>query len=613
MTATSRHNRYALYLRVTVFVGGVYLLQCLPCAVAAVQAPVLKWQGSSLKGGCENGWAKTGWYSSPEIADLNGDGTNDIIAANSDVFAVDGAYNDGTHLWKTNPPGDRVISGVQVVDLDNDGDLEVVSAHRWGYLNVFDHEGNIVWTQRPTTAELNSLETYDLDGDGTLEIIVGAGGTGDEVTVWVYEHNGDVRAGWPQLANPDDAYVWGIFGNNIGVDDIDGDDRGEIIVPCDNHYISAYEDDGGLCAANAVFRDHVWGKVGVWWDYDVEKRGWGNGTTPEESFRTVSTDGAATIVDVNADGTKEIVVIGDVYDLNIGHYTGAQFEGIYIFNADRTRFKTGPYDWETIPSPPSLQGPYQEYWDYNRTERRRPYPVVEDLDGDGIREILFASYDGGVHAFWLDKTEHGNWPYMVYDPAEGFDRYASAPSIVDFDNDGYAEVVFCSWVQKTTDPASARVGKLHILSWDGTVLYETNLPPPLSTARYWNGSLTSPAIGNVDGDPDMEIVVNTVYSGLVVYDMPGTENAHVLWRRDRAGPSPTVYAPRLAIHNNNPTLTFSKLQSNATYHVEVSPNLLTGPWSTGTTFTATNVSGAWHDVDAATENVRFYRLKGELP
>ena len=40
-------------------------------------------------------------------------------------------------------------------------------------------------------------------------------------------------------------------------------------------------------------------------------------------------------------------------------------------------------------------------------------------------EILYSSYDGRVHAYWLDKTEHGNWPYAVYKPAEGWMTFAS--------------------------------------------------------------------------------------------------------------------------------------------------------------------------------------------
>ena len=97
------------------------------------------------------------------------------------------------------------------------------------------------------------------------------------------------------------------------------------------------------------------------------------------------------------------------------------------------------------PPPDAHAAPLSE--DYNLIENNVPNPVVVDLDGDGRKEILYPSYDGRVHAYWLDKTEHGSWPFEVYNPAEGFYRFASEPIVVDLDNDGKAEVIFASWTQ----------------------------------------------------------------------------------------------------------------------------------------------------------------------
>ena len=117
------------------------------------------------------------------------------------------------------------------------------------------------------------------------------------------------------------------------------------------------------------------------------------------------------------------------------------------------------FDWQSVPV--DTGAPLTE--DYDVIESNQPNPAVADLDGDGRMEIIYASYDGRVHAFWLDKTEHGNWPYSVYNPAEGFYRFASEPVIADLDDNGYAEVIFTSWTQK----GSYATGKLHILDYLG--------------------------------------------------------------------------------------------------------------------------------------------------
>jgi uncharacterized repeat protein (TIGR01451 family) len=133
-----------------------------------------------------------------------------------------------------------------------------------------------------------------------------------------------------------------------------------------------------------------------------------------------------------------------------------------------------------------------------------------------------------MHAYWLDKTEHGSWPFSVYDQAEGFYRFASEPAVGDLDHDGDAEVIFASWVQKGTD----QTGKLHIVGSLGNLLYEVDLPAAFG-GENWNGALAAPTLANVDYDADVEVVINTAHSGVVVYDLPGTAGARMLWPTGR--------------------------------------------------------------------------------
>jgi hypothetical protein len=115
----------------------------------------------------------------------------------------------------------------------------------------------------------------------------------------------------------------------------------------------------------------------------------------------------------------------------------------------------------------------------------------------------------------------------VHNPAEGFIRFASEPVVADLNNDGKAEVLFASWVQKGTQ----RTGKLHMLDYLGNVLYEIDLP--MAVNGDWNGALAAPTLANIDTDSDLELVLLTAHSGVVAYDLPASTNARILWATGR--------------------------------------------------------------------------------
>jgi hypothetical protein len=486
-----------------------------PAQPDAIQAPVLKWS----KGGCYSSWCETGWYSSPAVADLDGDGTPEVIGAAYSIFILDGAT--GTQEKLIDSTGDRQWPSLVIADLEGDGDLEIVTAHGGGYVHVFEQDGDPVWSRQPTPGnELRSLAVFDLERDGDLEIIVASTRSDDQW--YVYEHNGNVRGGWPKLPGAGPGYASGCYNENIAAGDLDHDGRAEIIGPNDTHYLTAYEDNGAQIPANPIYgANKFWSQVGVHVDHAVDLRGYANCSTEHRPNFAAS---APLIVDVNGDGLREAVVVGNVYNCQ-GTYTSL-YEMVYILNADRTRWSGNGFDWTVLPTPDGSAAPLSEDW--NEIESNQPNPVAADLDNDGFKEILFPSYDGRMHAYWLDKSEHGNWPYSVYSPAEGRFRFASEPTVADLDRDGYAEVIFASWVEK----GSNQTGKLHILDYLGNVIHEVSLPSAFGSPN-WNGALAAPTLDNIDSDPDLEVVLNTAHSGLVAYDLPGSAGARLLWTTGR--------------------------------------------------------------------------------
>ena len=488
---------------------------------AGIQPPALKWQ----RGGCFNSWCETGWYASPAVADLDGDGSAEVIAAAYDLVILDGATGALEHRADN---GSRAWPGVVVADIDADGALEIVVGRGGDQLTVYNADGSERWTRTPFGGgEVRTLAVADIDQDGHLEIVVGRASGGATQQLSVYEPDGHVRDGWPARRDGEAGYGWGMYNQNAAVADLTGDGYAEIIGPTDTHYITALDRDGNQLPTHNRYNNFnpsgpkVWSQVGVHVDDAVDLRGYAEcGVEHRPNFA----NSAPVIADLNGDGVREIVVVGNVYNCDADPYQSL-YEMPFILNADRSRWQGSGFDWTAIPASDGAGAPLSE--DYNVIESSPPNPVIADLDGDGFAEILHASYDGRLHAWWLDKTEHGAWPFSVYDAGEGFYRFASEPVVADLDNNGKAEVIFTSWPQK----GEQRVGKLHILDALGNVLYAGDLPAPFS--GDWNGGLAAPTLANLDADADTELVINTAHSGIIAYDLPGTANARILWGTGR--------------------------------------------------------------------------------
>src|SRR5438477_6261699 len=325
-----------------------------------------------------------------------------------------------------------------------------------------------------------------------------------------------------------------MWNQNVVVADMNSDGFKELFVP-GGHYINAFDRNGNQLTVNPIFAPRqFWSEVGTHVDQAVDLRGYAIcGVEHRPEFN----NSAPVVADVDGDGIPELIVVGNVYNCGTTPYTSL-YHMPFIFKLDRTRWSGSGFDWTVIPTPGPGSAPRSE--DYNVIENVVPNAVVADLDGDGLKEILFPSYDGKLHAYWLDKTEHGNWPYTVPTsgaPGDDF-RFASEPVVADLDNDGHAEVMFTSWPKKAT----GRVGQLIILNYLGTELYRVDLPAA-AIGQPWNGGLGAPTIDNIDSDSNLELVVGTATSGVVAYKLPNTANARVLWRTGRGDYERTGAAP----------------------------------------------------------------------
>lgn len=505
------------------------LLGVVAPAGAVVNPPVQKWQ-QNCGGGCQ-----TGWYSSPAVKDLDNDGQPEVIWGAYTVYVLRGT--DGVIRASASAADhQRVWPGVAVADLSGDGTQEIVVGRGQNQLHVYRFVPpattlQTVWMRNPfanncagNNCEVRTLAVEDLESDGSLEVVVGRASGGSFEQLNAYDANGNQRPGWPARRNGEVGFGWGMYNENVTIGDLNGDGFKEVIGPTDTHYITALDRNGNQLPTNAIYNafnpvgPKPWSRVGVHVDHAVDLRGFANcGIEHRPNFA----NSAPAIADLNGDGVREIVVPGNVYNCGTDPYTDLYYMP-FLFRMDRSRWSGSGFDWTVLPAPGPGSAPLSQ--DYNVIETAEPNPVLADLDNDGRLEILVPSYDGRLHAWWLDKTEHGSWPFDV--PGSGI-RFASEPAVADLDNDGQAEVIFTSWGQK----AGNTLGQLHIVSSQGVQLHAVNLPTPSSAV--WNGGLAAPTLANIDGDADLEAVVGTSRTGAVAYDLPGTANARVLWGTGR--------------------------------------------------------------------------------
>lgn len=506
--------------------------------------------------------AETGWFAGPVIFDLDGDGSNELIAALYSVRVYDGA---GTLLEQTQTAGGRVYAPHVVADLDGDGIVEVVAGKGSGVVAWEWRQGQLVskagWPASTTILgsepEVRGLAAQDLDGDGTIEVVATTtqtlATTSGGAQVFVFDADGALyqpvpghAPAWPRYNNVNGAgndadrngqghSGYGAYGLNPGIGNLDDDPELEIVVTYDNHAIQLFDHDGVAIDAASYFTNRqsgylglplTWGQFIRWADPQVEHDHYHlhTGTWPHPSAREWLqwTASPPSIGDLDRDGKNEVVGVPNV-ELGVPYVTQAYavmvLEGAYGDGERSARRKSG---WEVLPrglAPIAVAGWYPPLG--------VPAAAIADLSGDDRPEIVVSLNDGHVYTFdaaaqrlWRTDYRHGK-PIL----------FASEPTVADLDGDGEPEVLIATYGA----PADPSAGYLMVLSAQGTVLHDVPLPDPGNNGNG-NGAPAAPAIGDLDGDGQLEVVVQTFDHGLDVFTVPGSAANCLLWPTARGGP-----------------------------------------------------------------------------
>lgn len=459
------------------------------------------------------------WLGSPAVADLDGDGTPEIIVARDELLI---AWHLDNSIVFRNETGGRIWSSPVVADLvPGRPGLEVAAASR-GQIFAWDAGGAalpgfpVAWRD-----EMRSLAAGDIDGDGSLELVAVTtsplDANGQRDIVFAVHMDGTTVAGFPPnttgAAGCDDAcYVTGGYDQNLALGDVDGDGKLDILAPQDNAYMSLHAGTGRAFDANPIFENKTkFSGIRFLHDYALAQQGWADdeATANQAHF----TNSAPAIADVDGNGTYELVVLASVQ--NAAQSDRLRGVALWVVNNDGTR----PPAWvEPFHAPDYLAG----LWDYDGTNVVAATNQVTVADLDPARpgpELVFAGFDGRIHAVDAQRQELWSYTYTT-DP----NVLAGGVVVADLSQDGIPEIVFNSY---SIDEGK---GKLFVLDAGGNLLHEVALPK--------RGAMPVPTIADADGDGTLEIIVSLKdgedkQRQVQVYRVDGSAPNCMLWPTGR--------------------------------------------------------------------------------
>lgn len=187
-------------------------------------------------------------YNDLEVADVDGDGDNDIVAMSGQLYVTPDVTiltqrSGGMDVRSYFVPGDSTnANGIGVGDLDGDGLGEVVVSHGGNSpsskVTVFEAASDGTLTEGATIAVPDvpePVEVADYDRDGYDDVAVGHGGW-NRISV-LYGSGTGLGAQSEALAAP---YASHYDGHGLLAVDLDGDGDGELVVADYNHGVLVY-------------------------------------------------------------------------------------------------------------------------------------------------------------------------------------------------------------------------------------------------------------------------------------------------------------------------------------------------------------------------------------
>lgn len=493
--------------------------------------------------------------SSVFVADIDGDGDNDIAATAYDDDEVLWFENNGAatptfaeHVISTTADG---VAGVTVGDVDNDGDNDIVAASILDdTVSLFENNGDVfdpLFTSRSLSAindddGANSVLVIDIDGDGDNDIVSTAG---LDDTVSIHRNETIHKSVAYPVANPIANDADGVY--TVALGDLDGDGDTDIVsVSLYDQTLQWFRNDS-VDPAEPLFQQiDIMPLFGV---RDVE---------------IADVDGNGLMDVIVAEATNNNVLI--ILDLatNLNNPAVIQATGLIAVRSVYTTDINGDGQLDIVTA---SSGDDAVRWidlaagvinniNIAPADGARD-AVAADIDGDGDIDVVVASYYDDRVA-WYENTDGdgSSWARRLIDTtANG----ARTVDVVDIDGDGDIDIVAGSTYDNTVrwyenDGTANPTFTTHILSTveqgvqdvavadidhdgDFDVVTVAQFPNAGATSRIahflndggvdpiftrvdidtTNDRPTSVDIGDVNGDGDLDVVSTSMFDDTILY------------------------------------------------------------------------------------------------
>jgi pSer/pThr/pTyr-binding forkhead associated (FHA) protein/outer membrane protein assembly factor BamB len=335
-------------------------------------------------------------------------------------------------------------------DINGDGVLDVVLADSQGYVLALDgQEGKKIFEVEVADKILAPPVLGDINGDGKLDVIVA---TSSGV---IHTFDGQGKTIWKSSPS---LQLGGIFNRPVLVD-VNGDGVRDVIVPTEKK---------GLVAIDGA-------------------RGWDHELWNTQGMMRGSVVTSPLVADINGDGVMDFVVAtdagqviavssqqGKVWQLWEQKVPEVLYASPALIDAGKQKLVVIATKGEGIVA--LVAGTGRVAW---RTPIAKPFfasPVVADVNGDGVPDVLAVAEDGTVFAL------NGLTGDEIWSLALGVTVQAS-PALFDVDNDGVRDLVVLDGN-----------GSIRVVS---AVRGREVLNVPISDS---GGFVASPVLGDLDKD-----------------------------------------------------------------------------------------------------------------